>query len=134
MKITASEAAKKVGKSVPTIRKAIKNGKLSAKKRKGKGWIIETSELFKIWPDVSNDSDVTSTTSGVKTDVLQAKINPLRETLDETKADRDRWREPVESQSTKPKGFWPNRLKIAKVAKLYNWLIKRYISNRITKG
>lgn len=134
MKISVSQAAKKVGKSVSTITKAIKNGKLPAKKRKGKGWIIETSELFKIWPAVSNDSDVTSTTSGVKTDVLQAEINPLREMPDETKADRDRWREQVESQSTKPKGFWPNRFKIAKVVKLYNRLIKRYIPNRRTKN
>ncbi len=124
MKKSASEAAKKVGKNVSTITNAIKNGKLPAKKRKGKtGWVIETSELFKIWPAVSNDSDVTSTTSGSETDVLQAEINRLREMLDETKADRDHWRE--QAEWTKPGGFWPKRLKTAKGAKLYNWLIKR---------
>lgn len=117
MELSATQAAKKVGKSVPTITRAIKSGKLTAKPREKGGWIIEASELFRVWPAISNDSDVTPPMSQSETpnetSVLQREVELLREMLDEVKTDRDSWREQankitalIEDQSAKPKGFW----------------------------
>ena len=117
MELSATQAAKKVGKSVPTITRAIKNRKLTAKPRDNGGWIIEASELFRVWPAVLNNSDVTlqKLQSGTpnESNALQREVELLREMLDEVKTDRDSWREQankitalIEDQSTKPKGFW----------------------------
>ena len=117
MGLSATQAAKKVGKSVPTITRAIKSGKLTAEPRDKGGWIIEASELFRVWPAVSNDSDVTLPMLQVETpnetSALQREVELLRDILDEVKTDRDSWREQankitalIEDQSTKSKGFW----------------------------
>lgn len=117
MNLSATQAAKKVGKSVPTITRAIKNGRLSAKPRNKGGWIIEASELFRVWPAISNGSDVTQlklrSATHNETSALQIEVELLREMLDEVKTDRDSWREQankittlIEDQSAKPRGFW----------------------------
>ncbi|KPN64651.1 hypothetical protein SAMN04488527_1697 [Aliiroseovarius crassostreae] len=117
MELSASQAAKKVGKSVPTITRAIKKGKLTAKPRDGGGWIIDAAELFRVWPAVSNDTDATPPSLGgetpIETSALEREVELLREMLDDTKADRDSWKEQaqkitalIEDQSTKKKGFW----------------------------
>jgi len=115
--LSATQASKAVGKSVPTITRAIKSGKLSAEKRDGGGYGIEPSELFRVWPAISNDSDETpamleNETLNI-TSALQREVNLLREMLDETKADRDEWKEQakrvtllVEDHNARPKGFW----------------------------
>ena len=115
--LSATQASKAVGKSVPTITRAIKSGKLSAEKRDGGGYGIEPSELFRVWPAISNDSDETpamleNETLNI-TSALQREVNLLREMLDETKADRDEWKEQakrvtllVEDHNAKTKGFW----------------------------
>lgn len=117
MELSASQAAKKVGKSVPTITRAIKKGKLTAKPRDGGGWIIDASELFRVWPAISNDTDVTIPMSRVETPIetssLEREVELLREMLDDTKADRDSWKEQaqkitalIEDRSARKKGFW----------------------------
>ena len=117
MELSATQAAKKVGKSVPTITRAIKNGKLTAKPRDKGGWIIEATELFRVWPAVSNDSDVIppklQSETPNETNVLQREVELLREMLDEVKTDRDSWREQankitalIEDQSGNKRGFW----------------------------
>lgn len=117
MEFSASQAAKKVGKSIPTITRAIKNGKLTAKPRDKGGWIIEASELFRVWPAISNDSDVTPSMLGSETrnetSALRREVELLREMLDEVKTDRDSWREQankitalIEDQSGNKRGFW----------------------------
>lgn len=53
MKFTAGQAAKAVGKSLPTISKALKTGRLSAKKT-GNKYEIDASELFRVWPRIAN--------------------------------------------------------------------------------
>ena len=117
MELSATQAAKKVGKSVPTITRAIKSGKLTAKPRDKGGWIIEAPELFRVWPAVSNDSDVIplklQSETPNETNVLQREVELLREMLDEVKTDRDSWREQankitalIEDQSGNKRGFW----------------------------
>ena len=115
--LSASQAAKKVGKSVPTITRAIKKGNLSAKPREGGGWIIEAAELFRVWPAVSDETDANPTMLGSetpsKTSALQREVELLREMLEETRADRDSWKDQaqkitalIEDQSARKKGFW----------------------------
>jgi hypothetical protein len=117
MKLSATQAARKIGKSIPTITRAIKKGTLSAKPRDGGGWIIDASELFRVWPAVSSDTDETLTVlrseTHVETNVLEREVELLREMLKDTKEDRDSWKEQaqkitalVEDKSTKKKGLW----------------------------
>lgn len=117
MKLSASQAAKRVGKSIPTITRAIKNGKLSAKPRDGGGWIIDASELFRVWAPRSDGTDVTVPTLPneipLETSVLEREVELLREMLDDTRADRDSWKEQaqkvtslVEDKSARQKGLW----------------------------
>lgn len=117
MELSASQAAKRVGKSIPTITRAIKKGKLSAVPRDGGGWTIEASELFRVWPAVSGETDVTPpilrSETPIETSALEREVELLREMLNETKADRDSWKEQaqkvtalVEDQSARKKGFW----------------------------
>lgn len=49
-KLSASQAAKQVGKAIPTITRAIKKGKLSATKTDEGGYLIDPAELFRVWP------------------------------------------------------------------------------------
>jgi predicted site-specific integrase-resolvase len=117
MELSASQAAKRIGKSIPTITRAIKSGKLSAVPRDGGGWIIEASELFRVWPAVSLDSDVTAKRLGhetpPETSALEREVELLREMLEETRTDRDSWKDQaqkitalIEDQSARKKGFW----------------------------
>jgi hypothetical protein len=50
MKFSAKQAAKEVGKSVTTISRAIKSGRLSAVKQDNGSYEIEASELFRVFP------------------------------------------------------------------------------------
>lgn len=117
MELSASQAAKKVGKSIPTITRAIKKGKLAAKPRDGGGWVIDASELFRVWPAVSGVTDETPSVlrneTPFETSALEREVELLREMLDETKSDRDSWKEQaqkitalIDDQSAKKKGFW----------------------------
>ena len=116
MKLSASQAAKAVGKSIPTVTRAIKNGKLSAAKLESGGYEVEASELFRVWPAVSNVSDETPAVLGgetpFETSALRREVELLREMLDDAKADRDQWREQAQKvaaliEDQRPrKGFW----------------------------
>jgi excisionase family DNA binding protein len=83
MKFTAGQAAKAVGKSMPTISKALKTGRLSAKKV-GNRYEIDASELFRVWPKASNSE-------GLPSDVSESSslssVNPNKS--DEIKALQD---------------------------------------------
>ena len=81
--VTAGEAAKLVGKSVPTITRAIKSGKLSAKPRKPKGWIIETSELLRVFDPVIGETNdhaaILDRETVTKDSALQAKLEVMEQ-------------------------------------------------------
>jgi hypothetical protein len=88
--ITAGEAAKLVGKSVPTITRAIKSGKLNAKPRKPKGWIIEPSELFRVFNVVTDETNSDTSMLGRETDnkdsALQAKLEVMEQRFGDAQA------------------------------------------------
>ena len=122
--LTAGEAAKLVGKSIPTITRAIKRGKLSAKPRKPKGWIIEQSELFRVFDAVTHETneDVSKLEgeTPIKDSALQAKlevteqrledaqatIQDLRDRLDAESAERRQLTAQLTDQREHPKGFF----------------------------
>jgi hypothetical protein len=59
MKYTAGNAAKATGKSIPTITRAIKKGVISAEKTPAGGYLIDPSELHRVFPAVTSVRDVT---------------------------------------------------------------------------
>lgn len=120
MKVSASEAAKRTGKSVPTITRAIKSGKISAERTESGSYLIDPSELFRVFPAVTFPADETPLRLGYETLALQERVSSLEASLAETKAERDEWRDQAKrlamalsapdgvEQKTleKPKGFW----------------------------
>ena len=120
MKLSASQAAKAVGKSIPTVTRAIKSGKLSATKLESGGYEVEASELFRVWPAVSGVSGETPTVLGVETpfetSALRREVELLREMLEDAKADRDQWRDQAQKvtaliEDQRPrKNFWARLL------------------------
>ena len=73
-------AAKEVGKSKPTISKAIKTGRLSAK-RVGQGYEIDASELFRVYPKATQSEPAKETTSSSTVNLLELETKMLREQL-----------------------------------------------------
>lgn len=108
-KVSATEAAKMVGKSIPTITRAIKSGKLSAEKMKPRGYQIDTAELFRVYQDEVNVSNSNSKTlddeTPKNTSVLEAKVKMLEERVEELKEQRDKW----EAQAQKISGLIENQ-------------------------
>lgn len=109
MKLSASKAAKAVGKSVPTITKAINSGKLSAVKLDGGGYEIDPAELFRVWPAVKGEGKETPKTLGQETpsetNILQVKLDAkdelltrYQEELADMKEQRDKWQRQCEAQ------------------------------------
>lgn len=116
MLLSASQAAKQVGKSVPTITRAIKSGKLSATKTDEGGYQIDPAELFRVWPAAKPDATpetgnetpeklggVTPKNEGV-TGALEAEVQLLKRLLDDREAtisdlreDRDQWRQQAQT-------------------------------------
>lgn len=104
MKLSASQAAKRTGKSVPTITRAIKSGKLSAEKSGSGGYQIEASELFRVFKAVTEDPNAKGNALGSETPVMplnetpdthmmREKIATLEAALSDAKAERDEWRD-----------------------------------------
>lgn len=84
-KLSASKAAKAAGVSLPTISRAIKSGKMSADKVEGGGFLVDTSELFRVFPPVTDKGNDTPFMLGSETPnesgVLRLEVEMLRERL-----------------------------------------------------
>jgi len=59
-KVSASKAAKLVGKTTPTITKACKAGKMSAEKNPNGGFLIDISELYRVFPPIRDGTNSTA--------------------------------------------------------------------------
>lgn len=96
MKLSASQAAQAVGKSVPTITRAIKSGKLSAERLPQGGYAIDPAELHRVWPAVTHNSNALGFMSGHETpretSALEAEIEALRAKILNIEAERERER------------------------------------------
>ena len=122
MVYTLGEAAKATGKSKATISKAIKSGRVSARKDETGTFHIDPSELHRVYPPTaySEQKETPANTSG-KADIdgtireLQARLEAAHERLSDKdgviadlREDRDRWRQQASAllADQRPKGFW----------------------------
>lgn len=55
--LSLADAAKRTGKSKPTILRAIQGGKISAQKDEHGEWQIEPAELFRVYPSAPDETD-----------------------------------------------------------------------------
>jgi len=101
--VTAGEGAKLVGKSVPTITRAIKNGKLSAKPRKPRGWIIEKSELFRAFDPITdktnNNTSMLDDETSLKDNVLRIKLEAMEQRFNDAQATIEDLRTRLDTES-----------------------------------
>jgi len=89
MSYTLGQAAKASGKSKPTIQRAIKGGKISAKKNPHGCYVIDPAELHRVYPPVTRNS---SGASDVRQPVISNEVEVLRvrlEAAEQRIADRD---------------------------------------------
>ena len=107
MVYTLGEAARATGKSKATISKAIKSGRLSARKDETGTFHIDPSELHRVYPPtVSSEQEETPNNTLARADndgtirELQARLEAAHERLTDKetviadlKEDRDRWRQ-----------------------------------------
>lgn len=130
MKLSAGQAAEATGKSIPTITRAIKKGLISAEKTAAGGYLIDPSELFRVFEPLplksDNTIDLQAQTSGdelpLRLPGLESEIRLLREmlaraddTISDLRKDRDQWREQANSatrlleapQRRPQRGWWP---------------------------
>lgn len=125
MKYSAKKAAEAVGKSVPTITRAIKSGKLSAEKNKNGGYSIDPSELFRVYPAQGNvtdkvlpketpkkDKNVTGVTPKLSSEISLLReqiqridemntreVSRLEEQIEDLRKDRDKWHDLADKQA-----------------------------------
>jgi len=104
MKLSASQAAQEVGKSVPTITRAIKSGKLSAHKLESGGYEIDPAELFRVFPALTRNDNATPTMLGNETPienrVLQAQIEAKDEQIALLVSERDDLRRRLDDEAS----------------------------------
>lgn len=93
MRYTAGQAAKATGKSIPTITRAINNGKISAEKTPEGGYLIDPAELHRVFPPLSVTANDTPAMLGSETplseNALQVEIRMLRERLEGMSAEKN---------------------------------------------
>lgn len=122
MVYTLGEAAKATGKSKATISKAIKSGRVSARKDETGTFHIDPSELHRVYPPtVYSEQKETPANTGENANIdgtireLQARLEAAHERLSDKEAviadlreDRDRWRQQASAllSDQRPKGFW----------------------------
>jgi flagellar motility protein MotE (MotC chaperone) len=122
MVYTLGEAAKATGKSKATISKAIKSGRVSARKDETGTFHIDPSELHRVYPPtVYSEQKETPANTAENANIdgtireLQARLEAAHERLSDKEAviadlreDRDRWRQQASAllSDQRPKGFW----------------------------
>ena len=121
MSYTLGTAAKATGKDRATISRAIRKGKVSAKKGESGQWIIDPAELHRVYPALQQDNreNATQTDGDLVLEIaaLKSKIETVSEReklkdqmLEEVRKDRDHWRQQATALLTDQRGpgggFW----------------------------
>jgi len=113
MKYTAGQAAKATGVATATITRALKSGKISGQKDSNGAWMIDPSELHRVFPPVSlkehekpfmkqDETPYEMNERPFESSALQRELQVLRETLADVREDRDKWRDMAERLSIAP--------------------------------
>jgi len=95
MKLTLNQAAKECGRAKSTLSKAIKSGKLSAERGDKGAFLIDPSELFRVFPKSSN-GDQSEPMGNTKIEQgnsdLEREVEALRKEIDTANLERERER------------------------------------------
>lgn len=104
--VSMTKAAAMVGMSKGTLSKALKSGRLSAAEKTANGYLIDISELYRVFPkkpseDVAQARLETSSETGKhQVDALERELRAVREAseakdavISDLRTDRDEWRE-----------------------------------------
>ena len=93
MTYTLKQAAEAIGKSKPTVLRAIQAGRISATRSTANGgWLIEPAELHRIYETVREASDETPRNGGAETAEtreLRARLDDAHETIRDLRARLD---------------------------------------------
>ena len=113
MKYTAGQAAKATGVVTATITRALKSGKISGQKDENGSWMIDPSELHRVFPAVARKGEESpfmkhhatpserhETPGEMK--ALEREVQTLRDALSDAREDRDKWRDMAERLSLAP--------------------------------
>jgi 3-hydroxyacyl-CoA dehydrogenase len=121
MGYTLSQAATATGKDKSTISKAIKKGRISAKKDEKGQWNIDPAELHRVYPPVQQRNKENATTGNrellLEIAALKGQIEAASEreklkddVLEDLRKDRDQWRRQATAlltdQRNRNGGFW----------------------------
>ena len=113
MEMTLNQAAKECGRAKSTISKSIKSGRLTASKQQNGSYLIEVSELFRVFPK-KNDSDncvpvgntLENTANILKIKALEAEVRfaekmevELRAQIEDLKVEKIKWQEQAAAQA-----------------------------------
>ena len=119
-KLSLNKAAKEASVAKSTLLDALNSGRMSAGKNDKGHWQIDPSELFRVFPKTGSteqgEPKPTPSESLQKTTengALEVEVKMLREMLEETRADRDSWKDQaqkitalIEDQTVRKKGCW----------------------------
>jgi hypothetical protein len=93
MMLTINQAGRSTGKSKATILRAIQAHRLSATKDEVSGaWMIDTSELHRVFPALSVDAPEAVQDGEGAGAVMRAELVMMRERLEDERAERERER------------------------------------------
>ena len=121
MRYTLGTAAKATGKDRATISRAIKKGRISAKKEENGQWGIDPAELHRVYPALQQDNSDNATPHNnellQEITTLKIQIEAIREReklkdqmLADAHKDRDHWRQQATAlltdQRKKGGGLW----------------------------
>jgi hypothetical protein len=117
---TIGQAASETGKAKSTIKKAIDTGELSVSEKTPRGFKIEASELFRVFPKKQqerprNDTFERSETANehIENSILKAKLDladqryeDAQRVISDLRSDRDAWKHQatslIEDKTSKP--------------------------------
>ena len=101
MKLTLNQAAKECGRAKSTISKAIKTGKISHEKGDKGAYLIDQSELHRVFPKTSNETQTlpdANTKNEQGNSALEVELHALRRELETANLERTRERDQLTEQ------------------------------------
>ena len=126
MELTLAEAAKTAKRSKQALAAAIKSGKLSATKDANGVWLVDTAELFRVYPTASQAPNKPDQESGrclvglvgdesAELRDMRRRMEAAEARAEELRRDRDDWKEvaqrltralPAGSEPKPRRSFW----------------------------
>jgi len=97
VKFSLAQAAIETGKDRSTLFRAVKKGKLSAEKQDDGSYLIDSSEIYRVYPQKQNDSANTqgayvAMQQSAQVDALREQIELLKDQLNREREQADHWR------------------------------------------